>query len=118
MAKIKDFDNFSLNEDNIPMKEWLPSDFDFREYVDENLPSLTKRILEPKQIEHVTNILEMLAKEYSGEKSDDDFVESLLTEKYDKALMLADDVNRIAFYVYVIFQVNKVPIVLREKYKI
>ena len=32
--------------------------------------------------------------------------------------MQADDVNKIALWVYIIFQINKVPIVLREKYRL
>lgn len=116
MAKIKSFDVF-LNEDNLPMKEWLPSDFDFREFVEENIPAMSKRIFVPNQLEQITNNLEHLAKVYSGEDTKDKFIKSLLTEKYDTALMETDDVNRIAFIVYVMFQANKVPQVLRDKYK-
>lgn len=115
MAKIKKFNE--LNEDNLPMKEWLPSDFNFREYADNNLPGLAKKVLTNRDIDHVADILEMLAKAYSGVRSDDDFVDYLLAEKYDKALMNADDTNKIAIWVYILFQINKVPILLREKYK-
>ena len=115
MAKIKKFDE--LNEDNLPMREWLPSDFNFREYADNNLPGLAKKVLTNKDIDHVGEILELLAKAYSGVRSDDDFVDYLLAEKFDKALMAADDINRIAITVYVLFQINKVPNILREKYK-
>jgi hypothetical protein len=114
---IKNFDKFKMNEENLPMKEWLPSDFDFRDYVDKNLPGLARRVLVPRDLDHIAHIMEMLAKAYSGEKSNDEFVDYLLSEQYDKALMEADDVNRIAFWTYVVFQINKVPIVLREKYK-
>jgi len=119
MAKIKDFKDY-LNEQSEEdlKKEWLPSDFDFRQYVDDNLPTLAKRVLVPNQIDHVAHLLERLAKAYSGEKEDDDFLEFMIQEKYDKALMTADDVNKIAFCVYVVFQINKVPLMLREKNKV
>jgi hypothetical protein len=117
MGNIKKFNAFKLNEDNIPVDEWLEQDFDFRKYADDNMPGLAKKILTNRDIDHVGNILEMLAKAYSGEPSHDDFVDYLLAEKYDKALMNADDVNRVAFWVYILFQINKVPIVLREKYR-
>lgn len=118
MSKIKLFDKFKTNEaETIPKSEWLPADFDFRDYVDKNMPGMARRILVPRDIDHVAHILELLAKSYSGEHSHDEFVDYLLAEKYDKALMEADDVNRIVFWVYVVFQINKVPIVLREKYK-
>jgi hypothetical protein len=118
VSKIKDFSDFNINEQTDPQKEWLPEDFDFRDYVDKNMPMLAKRILVPKQIDHVAHLLETLAKEYSGEKSGEEFIEYLVTEKYDKALMEADDINRIAIWVYILFQINKVPLMLREKFKV
>lgn len=99
------------------MKEWLSSDFKFRDYVDKNMPGMARRIVLPRDIDHVAHLLEVLAKAYSGEKLDDEFLEYVLAEQYDKALMNADDVNRIMIWVYIVFQINKVPIVLREKYK-
>lgn len=114
---IKDFNKFKMNEDNLPIKEWLPSDFNFREYADNNMPMLAKKVLTNKDIDHVAHILEMLAKSYSGVPSHDEFVDYVLAEKFDKALMEADDVNRIAIWVYILFQINKVPITLREKYR-
>ena len=106
-----------MNEESLPLKEWLPTDFDFRDYVDKNMPGLARRILLPRDIDHVAKLLEMLAKSYSGVPSHDDFIDELLAERYDKALMQADDVNRIMVWIYIVFQVNKVPIVLREKYR-
>lgn len=106
-----------LNEESLPMGEWLPTDFDFKDYVDKNMPGMARRILLPRDIEHVSKLMETLAKSYSGVPSHDDFIDYLLSEQYDKALMSSDDVNRIMIWVYIIFQINKVPIVLREKYK-
>lgn len=114
---IKDFNGFKMNEEDLPMKEWLPSDFKFRDYVDSNMPGMAKRLMVPHDIDHVASLLETLAKAYSGEKLDDEFLEYVIAEQYDKALMNADDVNRIMIWVYIVFQINKVPIVLREKYK-
>jgi hypothetical protein len=115
---IKDFNKFKMNEEAIPVSEWLPSDFDFRDYASENLPGLARRILLPRDIDHIANLMERLAKAYSGVSEADDFLNYLLQENYLKALMTADDVNRISIWVYIIFQINKVPITLREKYRL
>ena len=115
---IKDFDKFKINEENIPVQEWLSTDFDFRDYAAKNLPGLARRVLIPRDIDHIAHLLERLAKAYSGEPEDDEFLLFLISEKYDKALMEADDVNRISLWVYLAFQINKVPIVLREKYRL
>lgn len=115
MAKIKKFDELNEETQAEALKEWLPKDFDFRDYVENNLPGLARKVLVPRDIDHVASLLERLANLYNGKKDNDEFLEYLLSEKYDKALLEADDVNKIAFYVYLIFQINKVPLALRGK---
>lgn len=117
MKKIKKYGSLKENQ-IIDVRDWLPSDFDFVDYTEKNLPGLAKRIMTNHEITHIAHCLELLAKEYSGERSDDEFVEDLLKEDYRNALLNADDVNRIAIMVYVLFQINKVPIALRNKFKV
>lgn len=115
---IKDFNKFNMNEEAVPKGEWLPADFDFRDYVSKNLPGMARRILIPHDIDHVADLMERLAEAYSGVPPEDEFLEHLLAEDYLKALMTADDVNKISLWVYIVFQINKVPITLREKYRL
>ncbi len=112
---MKDFKEW-INEDKSP--GWLPEDFNFRKYVSENLPLYAKKTLVPNDIDHVSDILKKLSECYSGIKSNDDFVKILLSENYDKALLKADEVNKVSMFVYLLFQMNKVPIALRDKFKI
>lgn len=117
MARIKKFEMFNEAVD-VNSPEWLPSDFDFVNYVEKNIPLLAKRILVQHDIKHVADLLEMLAKAYSGEKTGSKFIGYLLSENYEKALIEADDVNKISIWVYVLFQINKVPTILRDKFKV
>jgi hypothetical protein len=94
-------------------KDSLGEDFDFEAYAEDNL-GLAKKALSPRDMRHVASCLKMLAEELSGIPSQDDFIEAWAARDYKRALVEADDVNRVAFWIYHVFLYNKAPMKMKS----
>lgn len=91
---------FTPPEPEVDIKKWVVS----------NVKSLLPDILfTPDEIDHVSTCLEHLYKHYREGYPIGDFLSAVADNNLSEAVVCADDVNRKALYLYVLFLANELP---------
>ncbi len=89
---------------------------DIEKWVESNAIGLMPEIpLAPDEIEHISMCMEHISKWYFEGYPLGDFLTAVVKDKFMRACLLADNINRKALYLYALFLANKIGYDYREK---